>query len=104
MELTPPMLSNTRRIKRISPLQLGKIMALGYGIMGLLFCPIFLVASLFAPHPQNLQGAGVFAFGTAFALLMPVFYGVMGFILGVVSASVYNLIAKWIGGVEVVVE
>jgi len=104
MDLTPPALSATRRIKRIAPLQLGKMMALCYGIMGLLFCPLFLVFSLFAPHVPNQQGAGIFAFGTAFALLMPVFYGIMGFVFGILSAFIYNVIATWIGGVEVEVE
>jgi Transmembrane domain of unknown function (DUF3566) len=104
MDETPPTLSTTKRVKRIAPLQLGKIMGLCYGIMGLCFCPIFLVISFFAPHASNQQGASVFAFGTAFALLMPVFYGVMGFVLGIISAFVYNIIAKWIGGIEVEVE
>ena len=32
------------------------------------------------------------------------FYGVFGFIFGVISAAIYNLIARWIGGIEVEVE
>jgi hypothetical protein len=104
MDLTPPTLSTIRRIKRIAPLQLGKMMGICYGIMGLLFCPIFLIMSLVATHLPNQQHVGIMAFGTGFALLMPVFYAVMGFVLGVVSAFVYNVIAKWIGGVEVEVE
>jgi hypothetical protein len=37
-------------------------------------------------------------------ILMPVIYGVMGFIGGVIGAAVYNLVARWIGGIEVEVE
>ena len=37
-------------------------------------------------------------------ILMPVIYGVMGFILGVIGAAVYNLVARWIGGIELEVE
>jgi len=33
-----------------------------------------------------------------------VIYGVMGFIFGVISAAIYNLVAHWIGGIEVEVE
>jgi hypothetical protein len=29
---------------------------------------------------------------------------VMGFILGVIGAAVYNLVARWIGGIELEVE
>jgi hypothetical protein len=36
--------------------------------------------------------------------MMPFFYAAMGFVAGVVSAWVYNLIAGWIGGIEVDVE
>lgn len=104
MTPTPPPLSATRRIKRIAPLQLGKMMALTYGVMGLLFCPFFLIASLFATHLPNQQRVGMMAFGTGFALFMPVIYGVMGFIFGVIGAFIYNVIAKWIGGIEVEVE
>jgi hypothetical protein len=38
------------------------------------------------------------------AILMPVIYGVMGFIGGVIGAAVYNLVARWIGGIELEVE
>jgi len=37
-------------------------------------------------------------------LFMPVIYGVMGFIFGVIGAALYNLVANWIGGIEVEVE
>jgi hypothetical protein len=104
MNLTPPPLSVTRRIKRFAPLQLGKIMALGYGIMGLLFCPIFLIMSFFAAHLPSQQRVGMLAFGTGFALLMPIFYAVMGFVFGVVGAFIYNVLAKWVGGIELEVE
>jgi hypothetical protein len=44
------------------------------------------------------------AFGTGFALLMPIFYAVMGFVFGVVGAFIYNVLAKWVGGIELEVE
>jgi hypothetical protein len=43
-------------------------------------------------------------FGAAIALFAPVIYGVMGFVLGVVSAAIYNLAARFVGGLEVEVE
>ena len=44
-----------------------------------------------------------FLFGAG-ALLVPVFYGVMGFVFGVIGAAIYNLVAKWTGGIEFTVE
>ena len=35
---------------------------------------------------------------------MPIIYGVMGLIFGVIGAALYNLVARWIGGFEVEVE
>jgi hypothetical protein len=31
-------------------------------------------------------------------------YAIMGFLIGAIGAFVYNLVAKWIGGIEVEVE
>lgn len=35
---------------------------------------------------------------------MPIFYGILGFIMGAIGAALYNLFAKWIGGIEVQVQ
>jgi hypothetical protein len=100
----------THRIKRIAPLQAGKMLAVVYGGMGLIFLPFFAIAGLlgaFAQHAQSNQGlptallAGVMA---GVGILMPIIYAVMGFIFGVIGAALYNLVASWIGGFEVEVE
>jgi glycopeptide antibiotics resistance protein len=104
MSEIPPPLSNIRRVKRIAPLQLGKVMALTYGLMGLAFYPFILLMIFLAPHAPSQQRMGFLALGTGFMLFIPVIYAVMGFIGGVIGALIYNLIAKWVGGIEVEVE
>lgn len=99
----------TRTLKRIAPLQCGKVLGVLYGCMGLIFLPFFAlagVAGAFAQHETNQGGAGAIAAGMmlGFGIMMPVIYGVMGFILGVITAALYNLIARWVGGIEVEVE
>jgi hypothetical protein len=88
-------------VKSIGVLSFAKISAAVYGALGLLFMPIFLLMSLagaFAgPRHNPLAGA----LGVAFALLMPVFYAVIGFISGLVGSLVYNLVARWFGGIEI---
>ncbi len=37
-------------------------------------------------------------------LFIPVIYGVMGFVVGIIGAAIYNLVAGWIGGIEMDVE
>jgi len=102
-----------RRIKRIAPLQAGKMLGVLYGCLGLIFLPFIALAALlgvFAQQAQQVQGnqTGPAAIAAGMmvilGLLIPLIYGVMGFIFGVIIAAIYNLIAQWIGGIEVEVE
>lgn len=102
-----------RRIKRIGPLQAGKMLGVLYAAMGLIFVPFFAIFGLvgvFAEHAQHGQSQSAAPLALAggamllLSLLFPVFYGVMGFIFGVISAAIYNVVAHWIGGIEVEVE
>lgn len=86
-----------QRIKRFSIGQSAKFMGVLYLLLGLLFTPLFLLAGAFAP-----EGAG--GFSTMFALAMPVLYSVFGVIGGAVGAALYNLVAGWIGGLEVEID
>ena len=43
-------------------------------------------------------------FGIGFAVLCPVLYGVTGFIRGLIGALFYNLLAGWVGGLELEME
>ncbi len=37
-------------------------------------------------------------------ILMPIVMGILGFIFFVIFAAIYNLLAKWLGGIEVEVK
>ena len=100
----------TRKLKRIAPLQLGIVAGVFYALISLIIVPIFLliaIASVFAPHAQGsgaMQvGIGV-GMGLFFAVLAPIMYGIMGFVFGALAGLVYNLVAKWTGGIEFEVE
>ena len=102
--MIPPLSPTVRRLKRIAPLQLGKMLACLYGIMGLIAAPFFLLMSM-ATANLPAQQRGIFAImGVGFALALPLLYAAMGFITGLIGAALYNLLAKWIGGIEVEVE
>jgi hypothetical protein len=104
MITTPPPLPTKRTVKRIAPLQAGKMLGLLYGILGLIIIPFFLIMSVFASQLPAQQRVGMMAFGAGFAVFVPVIYGAIGFIFGALTAAIYNLVAKWIGGIEVEVE
>ena len=93
-------------IKSVGVLSVAKMMGVIYAALGLFFLPFFLlmgVVASMAPnqHSQNPFGA---VFGIVFGIFAPIFYGVFGFIFGALGAFLYNLMAKWLGGIEVRVE
>ena len=99
-----------RRLVRIAPLQCERMLGALYGAMGLIFVPFFGILALIgalvpsAANAKDFPGAIVAGIGFAMMILFPLLYAVMGFIIGVVSAAIYNLCAKWLGGIEVEVE
>jgi len=73
----------TRTLKSIAPLQLGKMMGVLYGLMGLVFIPLFVVFAIIGmivqPESQansSAGAAGAIAIGGALimSLIMPVMY------------------------------
>lgn len=85
-----------QRIRRVSPLPLATVLGILYAILGLVMMPIFLFIASMAPEEAG--------FGTGFVLAMPILYGLIGFIFTAVGAALYNLVAGWVGGVEVDLE
>lgn len=98
----------TKRLKRIAPLQLGKILGVLYALSTLLFVPFILLFSAVASAAPQMEGGsampGILGMGLGLVIMTPIIYGVMGFIAGVVGAFFYNIVAGWVGGIEVEVE
>ena len=85
-----------RQIVRVSVGQTSKVLAVMYGLMGLVLLPLFLLASR-----GDAEGAGL---GVGFALAMPVLYAVLGYVFVAIGCAVYNFVARHLGGIEVEVE
>jgi hypothetical protein len=79
-------------------------MGLIYACLGLLFAPLFLLIGLLGSLAGQQKSPFAGIFGVFFALLMPVLYGVMGFVMGAIGSLLYNLFARLVGGFEVEVE
>ncbi|MDX1501332.1 MAG: hypothetical protein R3325_03140 [Thermoanaerobaculia bacterium] len=97
-------------VKRIRPLSLAKVMGSIYGAVGLLFGIIFAFLSLIGAGvglaasdggPEALFGL---LFGVGAVIFLPLFYGGLAFRVGLLIASIYNLAAARIGGLEVELE
>jgi hypothetical protein len=98
----------TKRLKRIAPLQLGKVSGILYALSTLLFVPFILLFSAIASFAPQAEGSvampGILGMGLGLIVIAPIMYGVMGFIAGVIGAFIYNIVAGWVGGIEVEVE
>ena len=81
-----------KRITRISPWQLGKVLAVLYAIFSIPIALVMGVAASFQPPGRSLPWAMIVA--------IPIFYVVFGFLFSALGAWLYNLVAKWTGGVE----
>lgn len=90
------------KIKAFKPGSVGKIFALLYGIMGFIMGVVaFLVALVSAAEEESVFGL---LFGAILFFLLPLGYGLLGLVFGYVSAWLYNVAAKRVGGIEVEVE
>ena len=99
-------------IKRIGVMSLAKLMAVTYAAIGLIFGGFVALFGLLGGGAMMAAGAddagmgsGIMAgMGLLAVIVLPIFYGVLGFIGGALSAFVFNLAAGWIGGLELEVQ
>jgi hypothetical protein len=100
-------------IKRISPMSCAKVSGLLYALMGFI---VGACVSLFAmvlggtlaSQSAEMGETGGQLFGALFGIgaivLLPLFYGVMGFVVGAVTSVIYNFVAGVTGGLEIEVQ
>jgi hypothetical protein len=86
-------------IKRIDPMSFAKL-------NGVMYAAIGLIAGLFfALVGRGLGGGGMMgSFGMAAIIVLPIIYGVFGFVVTAIFAMIYNLVAGWVGGIKLEVE
>ncbi|MGD8395368.1 MAG: hypothetical protein PVF43_07820 [Candidatus Eiseniibacteriota bacterium] len=95
-------------VRRIAPLSLARIVGLLYAIIGILAGGLVALFSLFgaAIGAANESGgafiSGLFGIGAIF--FMPVLYGVLGFVGGLLVGWLYNVVAPVVGGLELTLE
>ena len=99
-------------IRRMGVLSVAKIYGVLMAVFGLIFGVIYgLVVMVFgaAMLSRSAGGSGAAAasgiiFGLAIMVMLPVLYGILGFVFGAIFALIYNAGASTIGGVELELE
>ena len=91
------------RLARLGVLSTGIVSAVLHALLGLVVGVAVFVASLFLPAPAIPLVGRTLAGGLAMVAL-PALYGVVGFLAGALLSLVYNLTARLVGGVRVLLE
>ena len=85
-----------KQLIRISILQSSKTITTLYVLMGFIYTAIG--TSILVLGNEKLKILAIIY------ILMPIIMGIFGFIFFVIFAAIYNLLAKWFGGIEVEVK
>ncbi len=94
----------TTTIRRFGVFSVGKMMGLTYALLGLLIGAFFslfaIMGSAISMGDDASAGMAGMIFGAGAIIIIPLFYGCIGFIGGVLTAAIYNIVAGIGGGVE----
>ena len=89
-------------LSRIGVLSAAKLGAIVYAFLGLLvgaFMSMLAMMGFLASRQDGAGAVGIFM-GAGAIILLPIFYGFLGFIFGAIGAVFYNLAAQIAGGLE----
>ena len=93
-------------IKRIGPLSCAKIAGTLYLFLGLVIgatISLVAVAGGFATDAPEIAGMGAII-GVGSIIFFPLMYGCIGFISALIGAWLYNLMAGFVGGLQLDVQ
>jgi hypothetical protein len=96
-------------IRRFGVLSVAKIAGAVYALIGLIAGGIMALVALMggfagmAAEDPNSALASTFV-GVGSVVIFPIIYGCLGFIGGALSSALYNLIAGFIGGIQLEIE
>lgn len=94
-------------VKRVGPGSAFKVGLVLYALLGLALgicmALVSMVAGTLAPLDQAVPGSRLFGFGMGFRAIIffPVLYGLFGGVFAAIGAALYNVVAGWVGGIEV---
>jgi hypothetical protein len=90
-------------IKSVGVLSVGKVLGCVYAVLGLIIGGLFSSISLATDVAEggHAQGPAAVLSGVGAIILLPIVYGVVGFIGGIIVAALYNVVASIVGGIAI---
>jgi hypothetical protein len=96
-------------IKRIAPLSAAKVAGLIYALIGLPFAVLVWVISMVGLNYSGLSASPFLPFapgyvvagGAVAVIVLPIVYGFFCFVMTLIGAWLYNLVAGFVGGVSI---
>ena len=88
-------------VRRIAPFSAAKVGGVLYALLGLVFGALFTLISFTGFSGLTGMSSYGMLFGAGAIIILPICYGIIGFIFLGLSAVLYNIAAKVSGGLEV---
>ena len=92
-----------QELKKIGVVATGKICGL-FGVIFGLLVGILVGLSSQVENTDLVPQVSQAISGWSAAILMPIIYGIVYFLGGLIGAALYNLFSKWVGGIPVELE
>lgn len=86
--------------KSFDVVAMGKIYAVIGAIMGVIMGIMMAAFGAMMTAVPGVAGIGV-GFGLLSIIILPIMYAIGGFIMGIITAFIYNIVAGWVGGIKV---
>ena len=87
-------------VRRVEPLRAANVAGVVYAIltaaMVIVVLPFFLLLSAFLPAGEKAAPGAI----VVVLLLYPILGAVMGWISGLLTAAIYNVVVRWTGGLQ----
>lgn len=80
----------------------GLLAGIVYSFGGLIIDTLVSLGWITSSETSGLSYGTVLAFGAVIG--MPLIFAIFGFIFGLIEAFIYNLFARWFGGIEIKLE
>lgn len=97
-----------RKIKRFEPLSVMKIAGICYGTLGLfegaIFSVLIAVTPFAASGGKSMSGWLGLLLGSLAFVCIPIVLGIFGALMAGLGAVIYNVSARYVGGIAVEVE